>query len=87
MHLQVSFLVIRRSGLNGQVFVTYKTHPGTALPYEDYYPQEGTLTFQHGQDQLFIEVQLKQDDEPEGLESFYLNLTSARLVEPRYSIC
>lgn len=72
---------MRRSGQNGQVFVTYITHPGTAKPHEDYYPTEGTLTFQHGQNQLFINVQLKQDDLPEGLESFYLNLTGARLVE------
>lgn len=74
---------MRRSGLNGKVFVTYKTWAGTAKPHEDFYPEEGTLTFQHGQNQLFIDVQLKQDDLPEGPESFYLNLTSARLVEPR----
>ncbi|KAL4228132.1 hypothetical protein ACF0H5_013567 [Mactra antiquata] len=78
----VSLPVIRRSGLNGQVFVRYKTIQGTAKEHEDYFPVEGTLTFQHGQKQLFIDIQLKQDDIPEGPESFYLNLTSAKLVEP-----
>ncbi|XP_052793587.1 adhesion G-protein coupled receptor V1-like [Mya arenaria] len=77
----VSLPVIRRAGLNQQVFVTYKTWPGTAHELEDYFPKEGTLTFQHGQNQLFIDIQLKQDDIPEGLETFYLNLTSARLVD------
>ncbi|KAH3717902.1 hypothetical protein DPMN_060698 [Dreissena polymorpha] len=77
----VSLPVIRRGGLNGQVFVTYKTYPGTATEL-DYFPEEGTLTFQHGQNQLFIDIQLRQDDVPEGPESFYLNLTSARLVDP-----
>jgi len=79
----VSFPVIRRQGLNSQVFVMYKTFPGTAHEHEDYFPEEGTLTFQHGQNQQFIDVQLKQDDLPEGLETFYLNLTTVRLVDTR----
>ena len=63
--------------------MTYNTHPGTALRHQDYFPVEGTLTFQHGENRQIIEVQLRQDDEPEGLEVFYVNLTSARLTVPK----
>ena len=84
MFNQVSVPVLRRFGLNGQVDIGYTTHPGTALPYQDYFPETGTLTFQHGQREQVIKVRPRQDDEPEGLETFYLNLTMANLVVPQY---
>ncbi|KAK3601208.1 hypothetical protein CHS0354_004408 [Potamilus streckersoni] len=78
----LSIPVIRNSGLNGQVLLSYKTYPGKATPYQDYYPVESTLTFQHGENRQIVSVQIIQDTIPEGPEEFYINLTSCRLLFP-----
>ena len=69
--------------MNGQVEVNYETTPGTAEEYKDYNPVKGSLIFQHAEGRKFIDLTILPDNEPEGLETFYLNLTSARLLFPR----
>lgn len=80
---QVTVSVVRIDGTDEQVFVTYTTTAGSAQSYADFYPSANTLTFQQGQTIQTIEIRIIQDDLPEGPEDFFVNLTSARLVNPR----
>lgn len=76
--------VVRTDGTDEQVLVSYTTTPGSAQSYADFYPSTSTLTFQQDQKIQTIDIRIIQDDLPEGPEEFYVNLTSARLVTPRY---
>ncbi|XP_069137444.1 adhesion G-protein coupled receptor V1-like isoform X2 [Argopecten irradians] len=77
-----SVMVVRRSGLDSQVMVSYTTTPGTAQNILDFFPAAGALEFQHGEDTKLISIRVQQDDVPEGPEMFYVNLTSTRLRNP-----
>ncbi|XP_061172919.1 adhesion G-protein coupled receptor V1-like [Saccostrea echinata] len=79
---QVTISVIRTEGTDNQVLVSYTTTQGSAQSYTDFYPATNTLTFQQGQSIQTIDIRIIQDDLPEGPEEFFVNLTSARLVNP-----
>lgn len=55
-------------------------HTWIAQSYADFYPLTRTLEFQHNQKIQTIEIQIIQDDLPEGPEEFYVNLTYAKLA-------
>lgn len=76
--------VVRTDGTDEQVLVSYTTTPGSAQSYADFYPSTSTLIFQQGQKIQTFEIQIIQDDLPEGPEEFYVNLTSAKLGTARY---
>ncbi|XP_060082724.1 adhesion G-protein coupled receptor V1-like [Ylistrum balloti] len=80
--LTFGVMVVRRSGLDSQVMVSYTTTPGTAQNILDFFPAAGTLEFQHGDDKKVISLRVQQDDLPEGPEMFYVNLTSTWLRSP-----
>lgn len=72
--------VVRTDGTDGQVLVSCTTTPGSAQSYADFYPLTRTLEFQHDQKIQTIEIQIIQDDLPEGPEEFYVNITSTKLA-------
>ena len=74
--------VRRTQGLVGQVQVGYRTWPGTATTGQDFFPAAGVLLFENGVDSQSVQVTLRPDDTPEGPETFFINITSVRLLTP-----
>ncbi len=64
-------------GAGESVVVSYQTQDGSALAGSDYTTMAGTLTFTEGQTQDTVAVPIIDDVDPEGNESFTLNLSSA----------
>ena len=71
-----------RVGLNKQsgdvVTVVYATSDGTATAGADYAATGGTLTFEPGETRQTISVEVLDDDEVEGDETFTVRLSNAR---------
>ncbi|KAL8615958.1 hypothetical protein ACOMHN_034634 [Nucella lapillus] len=78
----VNATVRRSKGLVGQVQVGYTTSQGTATLGQDFYLAQGVLTFENGVDSQVVRVTLRPDDVAEGPETFFVNITSVRLVNP-----
>ncbi len=57
------------------VTVQYQTREGTAKAMTDYVPTSGTLTFSPGTTTQSIPVTILSDSQPEGTESFFIDLT------------
>ncbi len=74
----IAVLTARRTGGSvGAVSVDYATAAGTALPGSDFEDASGTLTWNDGDvDQKTITINLIDDSNQEGNESFFLSLTS-----------
>ena len=75
-------LVVNFDGLpprrDERVTVDYSILPGTATEGVDYTAVSGTLTFEPGQEPLYITVPVIQDSLPEPDETFFLVLTNAQ---------
>ena len=69
--------VERLGGSDGAISVNYNTMDGTATQPADYVASSGTLQWPDGDNDIrFIEVELVDDSEVEGLEFFEIQLTS-----------
>ena len=75
-------LVVNFDGLpprrDERVTVDYSILPGTATEGVDYTAVSGTLTFEPGQEPLYITVPVIQDSLPEPEETFFLVLSNAQ---------
>ncbi|MFC5651940.1 Calx-beta domain-containing protein [Paenibacillus solisilvae] len=67
--------VLRQGGFDGPVTVHYSIIPITATPGEDYTDVSGTLTFSDGDSSRTFDIEISDDDIPEGAESFILKLS------------
>ena len=73
----VSYTVRRTGGTTGRVSVDYATTADGADPGSDFEGTSGTLTWNDGEaDDKTLSVNLIDDSDPEGSESFLLSLTS-----------
>ena len=66
----VTVVINRAGGTQGELTVDYRTVAGSATAGEDYEAVSGTLTFADGQAQQSIDINILDDDAPEGQESF-----------------
>eukprot|EP00057_Strongylocentrotus_purpuratus_P018304 XP_011672778.1 PREDICTED: sodium/calcium exchanger 3 isoform X3 [Strongylocentrotus purpuratus] len=66
--------VIRNTGSDGRIEVSWKTKDIEAVNGTDYTGGEGTLTFEHGEREKFIEIPIIDDQEYEKDESFEVEL-------------
>jgi Ca2+-binding RTX toxin-like protein len=74
--------VISLGGMEGQsanspITVDYATANGTASAGSDFAAATGTLTFAAGETVKTVTIDINDDDAPEGLERFFLNLDNA----------
>jgi hypothetical protein len=70
---------VRLSAPSAQtVVVNFATGGGTATASADYVPVSGTLTFQPGQTEKTITVQVLRDNLDEGSEQFFLNFSGVQ---------
>ena len=73
----VTYTVRRSGGKTGDVSVDYATVAGSAQPGSDFVAASGTLTWNAGDvDDKTITIDINDDPDPEGNESFLLSLTS-----------
>ena len=72
----VSLTVNRTGGSDGSVSVTYATANGTALAGSDYSEATGTLVFANGETSKTISIDIVDDTDFEGNETFALNLSN-----------
>ena len=83
---QVSLIVKRKFGVEGQVRVFYTTTPATASSEldatQDFVATSGWLTFASDQTEKLISVQIVDDSMAEPPETFYVNLTQVELQYP-----
>lgn len=68
--------VVRRLDNVGEVSVDYQMVAGTALPDQDYLPQNGTLVFTNGQTTQTLTLVIVNDSASESQESFVVHLTN-----------
>ena len=80
---QVAVTIRRDAGVSGRVRVLYTTVSGTATAGDDFTPIAGALTFNNGDQQKMIVIDLLQDTIPEGPEHFHVNITTVTLEEPK----
>lgn len=73
----VEITVSRMGGSTGTVSVDYETLGGFAIGGEDYLETSGTLTFADGETSQSFQVQLLDDSEIEGDETFSVGLSNA----------
>ncbi|XP_041473930.1 sodium/calcium exchanger 3-like isoform X3 [Lytechinus variegatus] len=66
--------VIRNQGSDGKIEVSWRTKDLEAVNGQDYTGGEGTLTFEHGEREKFIEIPIIDDQEYEKDESFEVEL-------------
>ncbi|XP_072167708.1 sodium/calcium exchanger Calx-like [Diadema setosum] len=67
--------VIRNQGSDGKIEVKWKTKDIEAVNGQDYTGGEGTLVFEHGEREKFIEIPIIDDQEYEKDESFEVELS------------
>ena len=67
--------IIRNNGSDGKIEVTWKTKDIEATEGKDYAGGEGTLVFEHGEREKFIEIPIIDDQEYEKDESFEVELS------------
>lgn len=72
----IQFLVTLSEGSPRTVTVAYATAPGTATANVDYESGSGTVTFEPGETQKFVTVQIIGDTLHEADETFLVNLSS-----------
>ncbi len=70
----LSFDVVLTADRPDDVTVRYRTVPGSATPGTDYEEASGLLVFTPGQTRRTVEVQVLDDQRPEGNETFRLEL-------------
>lgn len=68
------FLVTLSEASADTVFVDYQTVNGSAMGDEDYTPKTGTIQFDPGMMEQYIEIEILGDATPEAKESFYVQL-------------
>ncbi|GFT26663.1 g-protein coupled receptor 98 [Trichonephila clavipes] len=66
--------VVRKEGSDGRIRVGYQTMNKTAKSGEDFLPVFGHLIFEPGQTRKTIQINIKNDDVKENLESFEVQL-------------
>ncbi len=66
----------RSSGVAGGVSVDFITGGGTATPDEDYTAITNTYSFESNQTRLLIEIDIANDDLPDGNETVLMNLSN-----------
>lgn len=71
------FRVVLSSPATEQIVMSYRTVEGTALVESDFWPAEGVLTFEAGDQEMEVSVTLVDDSEPEELETFSLQVSYA----------
>ena len=90
LRIQVSVVVERHFGDIGLVQVNYQTSPGTAqsngMSNPDYISASDWIRFDDGQIKKVITIALIDDNDPEGPEYFYVNITGTELIMPRYEL-
>jgi hypothetical protein len=69
------FVVTLSRASTETIEVQYTTVDGTAIAGQDYTPLNGTLTFPPGETRQTISIPILDDTEPEGIETFTLELT------------
>ena|GEM_PF-2732700 len=69
--------VFRSGGAVGTATVEYATRSGSAVAGTDFEATQGVLVFEDGETKKSITVQVLNDDEIEGQEEFYFDLSSA----------
>ncbi|WP_413432493.1 DUF4347 domain-containing protein [Crateriforma spongiae] len=85
---QITIEVQRIGGSNGAVSVEYYTSDESAIAGQDYRSQSGTLNFSDGESSKFITVDLINDNNGEGTETFAIILdrpVGTTLLAPRTS--
>jgi len=68
---------VQRSSFEGKLTIDYATRDGTAKTGEDFVATAGTLTFEDGEKEKMISVEIVDDDIYEGDEVFYVDLSNA----------
>jgi uncharacterized delta-60 repeat protein len=68
--------VQRIGGYSGSISIQFNTTAGTATPYKDFIPTNGILTFAEGETNKSIVVEILDDTEVEGNETFFVNLSN-----------
>jgi len=84
-HKEMIFVIRLDAPIDDDVFVDYITVEDTAIATADYYTASGSLTFEAGEVQKQIQVNLVNDDASESTESFKFflkNPVNASLVSP-----
>ncbi len=71
-----TIVVERRGGTNNAASVAFATGGGTATPFLDYFPTNGTLVFQPGQTNRTFHVRLIDDTNSEPSETIGLTLSN-----------
>lgn len=71
-----TIVVERRGGTSGSASVSFATGGGTATPFQDYFPTNGTLIFQPGQTNRSFHVRLVDDAVSEPAETIGLSLSN-----------
>lgn len=73
---QVNIPVQRIGGFSGSISIRFSTTPGTATPFKDFVPTNGVLTFVEGETNKSIVVEILDDSDVEGNETFFINLSN-----------
>ncbi|WP_286272783.1 Calx-beta domain-containing protein [Thalassotalea hakodatensis] len=73
---EVSLIISRSNGSYGALLVNYQTHDASALNGSDYELTEGTITFEDGEIQKTITVNITNDTLDESDETFTVTLTA-----------
>lgn len=68
--------VVRYGGYSGSVSVRYATTAGTATPYQDFVPTNGTLIFAEGETNKVITIKVLDDAIVEGNETLFVTLSN-----------
>lgn len=72
---KVKFLVERTQGTDGTIKVTWTTKDQSAICGKDYHGGKGELTFEHGEQVKYIEIEIMDDKAFEKDETFILELS------------
>ncbi|XP_069912554.1 adhesion G-protein coupled receptor V1 [Oryctolagus cuniculus] len=82
--LRVNATIVRSGGSFGLVRLWYETRSGTAEAGLDFIPAAGGLLFEAGEVVQSLQVELLDDDRPEGPEEFSLAITKVELQGSGY---
>ncbi|XP_070543508.1 adhesion G-protein coupled receptor V1-like isoform X2 [Ptychodera flava] len=77
---QVNLNIVRTGGLIGRVQVSYSTASGSALAGQDFSSSSRSVVFNDGVRLQVITIVVLEDNEPEGPENFFVNITSLTLL-------
>lgn len=79
--LYAEVVVVRRSGADGVVEVSYSTEDGSAVAFQDYEACTGTLVFENGQKSEKLRIPLLAGGVPEAHKAFKVKLHSPKGAE------